>query len=498
MRLLTCFLALGSLATAPALAQTTAADWRPFRVGHTYTFERNTAPVQLETIRLAAGRLNGADSVYAFASFYRPVTAQDSFPASCLGGGFALFRKEPNTPVGAELLIPANATDYRLLFTDSTACRLPRRPAAIGTSWPLTPSVTATVTRLEVRAIGTSTNLDSVMVAALSTGGQLVLSKSFGLLDCPDLRSVAASQASPFDLHLLTIPERALGELPNNTSIDWQPGDSVLWYESGISICESGWRLTRYLSRQISPAGDSVYYRGTTQAVTVDYGSGCSSGRRVTVYPLQSFTQRFFVGSARATPGELLRQVLVSPPPGPGQGYVSRGAYYQPPNGTGCFGGWRFQYSAYFAADSCRNTLDGTLDFGRTYETQIGFGTFSTAGVWGDQGQVVWYCHGNQTCGDRRGFSASLLATPALLPAESVQLYPNPAASAARLHLTGTKGGLLDLTATDALGRRVWRQTQPVGPEAEIEMPVSEWAPGVYYVRVALPEGARTVRLVRE
>ncbi len=493
-RFLTAFVAL--LAAVPAVAQTTGAAWRPFRVGHTYTFETDGSPKELETVRLAAGRVVGADSVYDFAPFYRAVIGNEVYPPGCQQSSSALFRVERNTPFGAMLLVPTQGA-YTLVFTDSAAATysLPARPLPVGASWAFSAGVTATVTRLAIEPIGTAAVADSVMQATLSTGAQVVLSKSFGLIDAPDLRTLAS--AAPTNLHLLTIPERVLGGLPGDSPLDWQPGDSVLWYEHGPSICEMGYTLTRYLRRQLSTASDTIYYYGTTQVVRIDWGPGCSSGRRVTVGSPQPFVRARYVGTVRAQVGELLRRLLVSPPPGPGQGYVNQGAYYPRATPAGCFGGWRFRYFAYYASDSC-GTLLGAIDFGRLYETVNGFGVMASFGVWGDEGQVVWYRHAGQTCGDRRGFAADLLAAPALLPAAAVQLFPNPATTSARLLLTGLKSGPVALTATDALGRWVWAQTQTIGPEAEVALPVGGWAPGVYYVRVSVGEGTRVVRVVRE
>ncbi|MBC7449313.1 MAG: T9SS type A sorting domain-containing protein [Hymenobacteraceae bacterium] len=499
MRALVSLFALLAMAAAPALAQTTGAAWRPFRVGHTHTFEVSTTPVELETVRLAAGRLIGADSVYDFADFYRRTTQNEVYPPTCPtspSSDFALFRRERNTAFGAELRVPAQGS-YELRMTDGATYQLPRRALPVGATWAFAPGITATVMLLEVQLVGTAAIRDSVMAATLSGGGEVMLSKSFGLLNAPDLRTLALA-AAPLALHLLTIPERALGGLSNDTPPDWQPGDSVLWSESGPSICQSGWALTRYLNRRVNLAGDSVYYSGTTQSVTIDYGVGCSSGRVVRVDPPQVFTRARYVGVASVRASEPLRQVMAIPPAGQGFSYVNQGAYYLPPDNQGCFSGWRFRYSAYYSIDSCRSTLDGRVDFGRTYETLNGFGTLSTDGVWGDQGRVVWFRLNGQTCGTRPADLRLLLVAPKLLPAESVQLFPNPATTAARLRLTGTKGGALTLTATDALGRRVWQQTQVVGPAAGLVLPTGAWAPGVYYVRVALPEGARTVRLVSE
>jgi hypothetical protein len=490
---------LGGLAL-PAAAQTTGAAWRPFRVGQTYYYETNQTPPQLETVRLAGAQTIGTDSVYRFASFYRPVTSADTFQTTCLPPWIPMFKPDTNTPLGAQMEVELSG-DYVLRLTTGVAVRIRPGSLPVGASWVFcaNPAITATVVTREVQPVGAAQVPDSVAVVALSNGGQLVLSKQFGLLNAPDLRTLTA--AAPIALELLTIPERGLGALPRNTPIDWQPGDSVIWSESGPSICQSGWSVTRYLSRRVSANRDTIYHGGTIQYASITYGANCSGGRNVYVSPPMPFTRSTYVGNGGDQIGHLLGQVALpgQPTMSSGQGFVNQGAYYVPIGPLNCLGGWRFRYSAYLQLDTCRNALAGGIDFGQNIETLDGFGVISSRGVWGDEGNVVWYRSGNQTCGSIQGFPRSeLLATPALLPAERVQLFPNPATTTARLNLTGTKGGALNLTATDALGRRVWQHTQTIGPDADLVLPTASWAPGVYYVRVALPEGARTIRVVKE
>ena len=495
MRKLFSLLAALLPAVAPAVAQTTGSPWRPFRVGHTYTYALDTADRRLETVRLAEGRVDGADSVYRFAPFYRRANHLEPYPPQCVAnpGAYPIFRLEPNTSVGAELCVPAASAPYELRFTDDTTrCRLPRPPYAVGQTWQLTSTVSATVTTLETQLIGTAGLPDSVMVASLNTGGELVLSKSYGLILTPHLRELVTRGATTRSFELLTIPERALGGLPDEVVIDWQPGDSLLWTHNGPSICEWGYSLTRYLSRQLSATGDSVVYHGTIRSVDITYGAGCAN-RQVIISPPMPFRRARYIGPVGAGRGQLLRQA----DPVPGYGYVNTGVTYRPPTSAGCFGGWRWHYQSFFSRDTCRQTLDTRIDFGSSFTTTQSFGQVHAAGAWGDEGNLVWYRTGNQTCGTR-GRLDELLATPALLPAEAVQLFPNPAATTARLTFTGTRGGPLTLTATDALGRRVWQRTQAIGPEADVALPTAAWAPGVYYVRVSLLEGARTLRLVRE
>ncbi len=499
------FLGLGwlALAAVPAVAQTTAAAWRPFRVGQTHTYQTNTTPVELETVRLAGGRVVGADSVYDFAPYYTPITAADTLGRPCSASpNSPIFIQKRNTGFGAEMrLLPAGA--YQLRFTTGRTVVLQTRQLRLGSSWVFcaNPAVTATVARREMRPIGSAAIVDSVAVLALSTGGEVVLSKQFGLVEAPDLLALAT--APTVSRQLLTVPERALGELPDSQPLDWQPGDSVLRRYAEVSgpwTCATIWTLERYLGRQITPTGDTIFYTGTAQQIRRNSGApNCGLPAGDVVGPVRSFRYAVAVPGPGARRGYLLRQpestALPASPFAPAD--VNLGAYYHP--GTnGCFAGWRYRYSSYFGRDSCQQTLLGMLDQGYHYETSPGFGIVSSSGVW-SEGNLMWYRRGAQTCGSRVDFPGNLLlAAPALLPATAVAFFPNPARAAARLRLTGVKGGALTLTATDALGRRVWQTAQVVGAEAEVALPTATWAPGVYYLRVSLPEGVRVVRVVKE
>ncbi len=489
---------IGGLAL-PAAAQTTGADWRPFRVWHTYYYERTTTPVHLETVRLAAGRLEGADSVYAFNDFYRATSSNDVYSPNCPRTGNELFRREENTLVGAELQLVAGVGDYFLRFAGGAALRLPRRPPAVGASWILKPGVSATVTRLEVRAVGAGAAAvaDSVWVAMLSTGDEMIGSKSFGLVQTPPLLGIGSAQIPIFILRLLTIPERRVGQLATANLPAWQVGDSLVRTESTFNFwnpafgCSSVTSLAHYTRQTLSANADTVYLHGFRKRVVNYSGApGCPAAATVVDPPI-SFRSARYVGPP-APPAPTRGQLLQQPSRPTGNGVVNVQRWFVAPAAGECFPGWRTRYETYFGVDSCRQTLNALVDQGGWYEAVDGFGTVSDATT-GSVGQMVWYRRGGQTCGQRPNLSA-LLAAPKLLPASAVQLYPNPATTTARLNLTGTKGGALTLTATDALGRRVWQHTQVVGAEADIALPVDGWAPGVYYVRVALGEGVRVVR----
>ncbi len=485
------------------------ADWRPFRVGHTHTFQTVSptpgVPTELKTIRLAAGTLRGADSVYAFAPAYRFMESFDTLAVGCPAGsgvGFPLARLELNTPVGAEMAARPDG-DYLLRFTTGATLRLRSRGLRVGASWPLcaNPAITATIQRREVRPVGTARVADSVVVVRLSGAatGTLVLSKRFGLLELPEL-PVSRHSCS---LELLTIPERGLGELPNTSPPpNWQAGDSVVWFESAGSIglfsCYSTWSLTRFLTRRVS--ADTTYRTGTRQRVTIRYGApGCMPAGTVVDPPtaFSSFQVRPAVGGPPPE-GRLLGQ-LVQPVSASGGGYFSRGAYFKPADANGCMGGWRYRFTSFDGRDTCNQTLLNRIDSGDRYETLDGFGVVSRSDTWGGSGSLMWFRNVAQRCGDLTGFPRqALLAAPAPLPAEQVSLSPNPATAAAALRLTGTSGGALTVTVLDALGRRVWQHQQAVGADAEVALPAATWARGTYLVRVALGAQARTLRLVRE
>jgi hypothetical protein len=262
MQKLTQLVALAAFAALPAAAQTTGADWRPFRVGHTYVFETNIAP-QLETVRLAAGRAVGADSVYTFADYFRPARPGDTIPSSCSGTGFfqLQFLREPVTAFLTDFHVPAQG-DYALGYANVAPTHfLPRRPPRVGASWVFSQGQTATVTQLGIQMVGTAGVMDSVMVATLPGGEVIKISKSFGLFAGPDLRPPVGVPLPPLpNLALHMIPERALGSLPNNQPPDWQPGDSSVYYRVETSgsmfICSESHFLKRYLTRTI--AGDFI------------------------------------------------------------------------------------------------------------------------------------------------------------------------------------------------------------------------------------------------
>lgn len=486
------------LAPTLALSQTTM-DYRPFRPGHTHTYQTQASasvyPV-MRTVRLGAGELRGTDSVYHFAPAYREV-AGDTLNPSCLPPAFGVYMvQNPNSPFGAEMQVAANG-EYLLRMSTGRTVRLQSRGLHVGNSWQFcnNPLITATVTQRTVQLLGTAQVPDSVVVLTLSTGDSVALSKNYGLLAGLDLRTLQVAPRPT--LTFLTVPERGLGGLPNDAPVDWQPGDSVLWYGSSNATiaCSHYWSLTCYRTRRTNPAGDTVYYGGTQQYISINYSGGPCGPGGTSVGPVMPFTEARYMGPS--TQGLLLGQL--SGVPGTTQRFVNRGAYYLPGTAAGCFAGWRFSYTEIYSVDSCTQALSyGPPDWGTYYETLAGFGRISGGSAW-DSGSISWYRHGSTICGSLMGFPRSVfLATPALLPEKAVQLYPNPATESARLSLSGTKGGALTLTVTDALGRLTWRQQTTIGPDAEVALPVQSWPRGVYLVRVQLPEGGRTLRLVRE
>lgn len=501
-RLLPTLLTTALLAPTLALGQTTMV-YRPFRPGHTHTYQTNDSPAELKTVRLGTGGVVGGDSVYQFAAAYRwfdPArdTASPLCPANQGAPAMVTYQWEPNTPFGATMHVLANG-EYLLRFTTGRTIRLRSRGLTIGSTWVMSsnPALTATVTQRSWQPVGTAQLPDSVVTVSISGGGQLQLSKNYGLLQAPDFHDIGTAQ--PTTLQLLTIPERGLGGLPSDQPIDWQPGDSVLWRKGdggALPGCTGHWTLTRYLTRQVNLAGDTAYYTGVTQTLSWTY-PGCT-GPGQFLYAPQPFVRKQYIGNS-TPPAHLLGQyetIMVDSLPVTGVNYI---AYFRDGGAQGWFRGWRYGYSSGLQLDSCSRALFNWIDAGWGYEVMNSFGIFSERGVWGDAGDVIWYRHGTQRCGDMQDFPRNvLLHAPALLPERAVQLYPNPATTSARLSLNGTKGGALTLTVTDALGRLTWRQQSTIGADADVALPAAGWPRGTYLVRVQLPEGARTLRLVRE
>ena len=83
-------------------------------------------------------------------------------------------------------------------------------------------------------------------------------------------------------------------------------------------------------------------------------------------------------------------------------------------------------------------------------------------------------------------------------PAFAVSAGPNPTAGPVTLRLDLPAPADVTAEAFDALGRRVWQATAPLGAGRQtLSLDAGAWAPGLYVVRVTAGGAARTVRVVR-
>ena len=80
--------------------------------------------------------------------------------------------------------------------------------------------------------------------------------------------------------------------------------------------------------------------------------------------------------------------------------------------------------------------------------------------------------------------NSTSLATPASNAAGSFALYPNPGHGTVRVSGPAFRSA----TVLDALGRPVWEQPAP--DAGRPELPLGQLPPGLYLVRLALPDGS--------
>ncbi len=496
---------LGGLAL-PVVAQTTGGDWRPFRVGHTYYYAAGAGQDSIVTVRIKAGEMAGADSAWSFQQVARG-RGQNRPPVLL-----------PDTELGATQTALLGG-DFELRTSAARMFRL-RTHLPIGATWPFGSGLTATLSARtwEPVALADSSVRDSMLVIGLSNGQTIRLSKRYGLVSAPSLLALSAGQSAPM-LTLYALPERNAGLPPNHPwrLFNFSPGDELGYHYTvgGINftwgvVCKESWLRVRVLDRRFDATGDTLLYTLLSQRHDASAAGPnnpfCPNGSNYAItlpaetsilrIPRHGFEWRSGIvgmfASGSATVGS--HQFFDA---GGFPAHVNEGTRRMEPV-AGC-GGRFASHISQWHYDSAQQVFTPMVDYAGHLLVAEGLGVvednYSNFAEYATK--LVWYQKNGDQCGSLTGFPV-LLATPAPLSAEHVQLYPNPATTTARLNLTGTRGGALTLTATDALGRRVWQHTQVVGAEADIALPVGGWAPGVYYVRVALPEGARVLRVVKE
>ena len=178
--------------------------------------------------------------------------------------------------------------------------------------------------------------------------------------------------------------------------------------------------------------------------------------------------------------------------------------------------------------DSSNTDLDGFTDMnpnnyklatitsnGRTYAEHDNISTSNifnvkwTAPATGT-GSVTLYAAGNgvnangTTSGDGSGFSSLKLTefssgTTAIaghLP--TISVFPNPVQSELILKLENLESGSYQIMAFDAMGQKVWNTLQNL-PEGSttVSLPVVEWLPGIYFVRLERSGKALSVKVLK-
>lgn len=157
-----------------------------------------------------------------------------------------------------------------------------------------------------------------------------------------------------------------------------------------------------------------------------------------------------------------------------------------------------------------------TIPNGRTYAEHDNISTPNTFNVvWtapaAGTGNITFYAAGNAV--NKNGLNSgdgaavtTLKLTESLNAATQnpdagkigLQLWPNPASSVLHATFRLPGSGNYHLAARDLSGRTIWETVQqlPAG-EQQIEIPVSAWTPGIYFVSVSGNEVSANVKVVK-
>lgn len=177
--------------------------------------------------------------------------------------------------------------------------------------------------------------------------------------------------------------------------------------------------------------------------------------------------------------------------------------------------------------DSNNSDLDGFTDVnpnnykiasipgGRTYAEHNNISTSNLFDVtWtappSGTGSVTLYAAGNgvnsngTTTGDGAGFGSLKLTElssgtedfPVSL--SQISVFPNPVQSEAILSLENLSAGDYQIAAFDASGRKVW-ETQQALPEGAftLALPSSDWASGMYFIRLTQGRNQQSVKVLK-
>lgn len=117
---------------------------------------------------------------------------------------------------------------------------------------------------------------------------------------------------------------------------------------------------------------------------------------------------------------------------------------------------------------------------------------------WTEANNADYYIslNGVDSTGDIYGISTS--TGPTIGADGSFSAWPNPAVNNATITMRAAKAGMADLRLIDASGKVVWSERTSVttGPTTR-DLDLRGVAPGAYLLRGELPDGTRTVQLIK-
>ncbi len=458
-----------------AQAQTTA--WRPFRPGLVYHFQSAGAD-SLFTLRVDSAYVAGGDSVYRFNRILRRVST-------------ARYIKSPNNLFGNSLTVKNTSREFTLqVQAEAAITQSPGAPAVaaqtvnlrpqapVGTSWPLSPTVTATLTARTLRTVDGIP--DSVATITGSDGRLFEIGKQSGLITAP--RGLGTT-ATAHIMRLNKTPQPQVYYQQPKYIYDFQPGDEFgyLSQPTQTAACSDMRRLLRVVSRQ--QTADSLIYLTRQQDMSVTYGPPlCPGPFQQTVNPPFQRRIAYAIRPIKATTayGDPLGLLTYEYTPG-----TAILALMLPITRITTCNVVRYQVSTTFLFYRGNPFLSPDPDFVVANKYSTGLGRTNAA-----YENMLYYLKyaptgGNTFCGTNSYFS-TLLPSRDAEAAAAATLHPNPAAEAATLTLAApTRPGTV-LTLTDALGRRVWSREVAAG-QTSLPIALGGHPAGLYLVQLVAP-----------
>jgi len=468
-------LLMGAL-SQQAQAQTTA--WRPFRPGLVYHFQ-NAGSDSLFTLRVDSAYVAGSDSVYRFNRVLRRVSA-------------GRYTKSSNNLFGNSLTVKNAPREFTLqMLAEAAITQSPGAPAVaaqtvnlrpqapVGSSWPLSPTVTATLTARTLRTLdGTP---DSVATITGSDGRLFEIGKQSGLITAPRGLGTAAT-ARVMRLHKTPQPQ-VYYQQPKDI-YDFQPGDELGYFSQStqVAACSDMRRLLRIVSRQ--QTADSLIYHTQQQGMSVAYGPPyCPGPFQQTFQPAYQKRVAYALRPAKATTGDPLGLLTYEYTLGP-----TTIALMLPITRITTCNVTRYQISTTLLFYKGSPFLSPDPDFIVANKYSTGLGR-TNAGY----EDLIYYLKyaptgGSTSCGTSSPF-ATLLPSRATEATAAATLHPNPASEAATLTLAAPTQPGTTLTLTDALGRRVW-SAEVVSGQTVLPIPLTSQPAGLYLVQLLAPGAA--------